>query len=90
MDRRPIEHDPSQVRGSWEGSHAVHGKPIPCRVKIEWTDGTTSEHNAITKQWTNTHVRVLFRRAADREGINDASIPDLEDMWVLASQCERR
>lgn len=59
-------------------------------MTVQWSDGTYSEHNALTKQWTKTHVRVLFRQAAERLGIKDASLPDLEDMWVRASQCSRR
>ena len=59
-------------------------------MTIEWSDGTYSEHNAITKQWTASHVRVLFRRTAEKIGINDASLPDLDDMWVRADQCSRR
>ena len=64
-----MEHEPDQWRGEYDGQHTVHGDPIPCRVTLEWTDGATSEHNAVTKQWTRSHVRVLFRQTAERLGI---------------------
>jgi hypothetical protein len=77
MGRQPIEHEPSRWGGGYDGHHIRHdGEDIPVAVRVQWDDGTESEHDGMTGQWTRTHVYVAF--------------DDLAPMWVLAGDVRRR
>jgi hypothetical protein len=74
VHRPPIEHKPDVWAGGFDDHNIRHDDQpdIPVTVRIR-SDGTKSDHNGTTGQWTRSHVNVV--------------LDDLPSMWAWPATC---